>query len=124
MTTPESSSESVEFVAAMERATRWISDYFDCPEKYPVLSPVKPGTIRGSLPQTPPLKGRTIDSILDDFENKILPGITHWNHPAFFAYFSITGSWPGIMGELIAAALNVNGMLWRTSPALTELETL
>jgi len=124
MTNQTPGTESAEFVAAIERATRWISDYFESPEKYPVLSPVKPGFLRGSLPQTPPSTGRSIDSILDDFENKIVPGITHWNHPAFFAYFSITGSWPGIVGELLAAALNVNGMLWRTSPALTELETL
>ena len=67
-------------------------------------------------------RGESIECILNDFERVILPGITHWNHPAFFAYFGITGSGPGILGELLASALNVNAMLWRTSPAATELE--
>lgn len=112
------------FHAAVERACRWIGEYFEHPGDYPVLSPVAPGQVRGAFPGEPPLDGRPFDAILDDFEEKIVPGITHWNHPSFFAYFSITGSYPGILGEMLAAALNVNGMLWRTSPALTELESL
>jgi aromatic-L-amino-acid decarboxylase len=121
--TPEGS-EAAEFAAAVERAVRWIADYFDNPDRYPVQSRARPGDIRAALPADPPVDGRSIGALLDDFEAKILPGITHWNHPGFFAYFSITGSWPGIVGELLSAALNVNGMLWRTSPALTELEML
>ena len=79
---------------------------------------------RGSRPtsKAAPSKAESIECILNDFERLILPGITHWNHPAFFAYFAITGSGPGILGELLASALNVNAMLWQTSPAATELE--
>jgi aromatic-L-amino-acid decarboxylase len=117
-------SERAEFQRAVERAARWIGDYFDHPERFPVLSPVAPGDIRRQFPSSPPDAGRSLGEILDDFENKIVPGVTHWNHPSFFAYFSISGSYPGIVGELLSAALNVNGMLWRTSPALTELEML
>ena len=74
------------------------------------------------LPEHPPAEGEPLDAIMADVDRLILPGITHWNHPSFFAYFGITGSGPGIVGELICAALNVNAMLWRTSPAATELE--
>jgi aromatic-L-amino-acid decarboxylase len=116
--------ETKEFQEAVQHVARWIGEYFEHPERYPVMSPVKPGEIRASLPPDPPLSGRSLAEILEDVETKIVPGVTHWNHPAFFAYFAITGSYPGIVGELLSAALNVNGMLWRTSPALTELETL
>jgi len=116
--------ETREFQRAVERAARWIGEFFQHPERYPVLSRVSPGDVRGRFPSSPPREGRPLADILDDFEKKIVPGVTHWNHPSFFAYFSITGSYPGILGELLSAALNVNGMLWRTSPALTELETL
>jgi aromatic-L-amino-acid decarboxylase len=116
--------EAAEFQRAVERAARWIGEFCEHPERYPVLSRVSPGEIRGQFPTSPPERGRPLDDILDDFESKIVPGVTHWNHPSFFAYFSITGSYPGILGELLSAALNVNGMLWRTSPALTELEML
>lgn len=111
-----------EFRRAVERATGWITDYFANPQDYPVLSRVLPGEITGSFPKSPPRSGRSFNQILDDFENTIVPGITHWNHPSFFAYFAITGSLPGILGEYLSAALNVNGMLWKTSPAVTELE--
>lgn len=124
MNRDEFQEESAEFVAAVDRVARWMVDYFDRPGEYPVLSRVSPGEIRASLPPDPPPQGRALNDILDDFDSKIVPGITHWNHPSFFAYFSISGSYPGILGELLSAALNVNGMLWRTSPALTELETL
>ena len=116
--------ETAEFRRAVDRAARWIGEYFEHPERFPVLSRVAPGEIRSRFPATPPSVGRSLDDILDDFEEHIVPGVTHWNHPSFFAYFSITGSCPGILGEFLAAALNVNGMLWRTSPALTELEAL
>src|SRR5205814_641671 len=88
----------------------------------PVQSQVKPGAIRGSLPAVPPDEGERLEVIFEDFERLILPGVTHWNHPRFFAYCGITGSTPGILAELLIAALNVNGMLWRTSPSVTEVE--
>jgi len=78
--------------------------------------------VRAQLPVEPPLEGESLDAILDDYEAVIAPANTHWNHPGFFAYFAISGSGPGIVGEALAAALNVNAMLWRTSPAATELE--
>jgi aromatic-L-amino-acid decarboxylase len=100
----------------------WITDYLAHPEEYPVLSQVEPGDIKTKLPATPPQQPERMTEILADFEKIILPGITHWNHPNFFAYFCTTGSAPGILGEMLMTALNVNGMLWRTSPAATELE--
>jgi len=100
----------------------WIADYLDHPERYPVLSPVKPGEVKAQLPSGPPTAPEGFAEILRDFDDIIMPGITHWNNPAFFAYFGITGSMPGILGELLTAGLNVNGMLWRTSPSATELE--
>jgi len=100
----------------------WIADYLKNTEKYPVYPNIKPGDIKKQLPGSPPLLPEKMDKILDDFNRIILPGMTHWNHPSFHAYFSITGSAPGILGEMLSAALNVNGMLWRTSPSATELE--
>jgi aromatic-L-amino-acid decarboxylase len=100
----------------------WIAGFLEAPERYPVLARVKPGDVRGALPTTAPDDPESFDRILADFDRIIVPGITHWNHPGFFAYFAISGSAPGILGELLSAALNVNAMLWRTSPAATELE--
>ncbi len=100
----------------------WIATYLEDMRPYPVLSRVAPGEIKAALPATPPVLPERMEAILADFDRIILPGITHWNHPGFMAYFAITGSGPGILGELLAAALNVNAMLWRTSPAATELE--
>ena len=111
-----------EFRRAGHRIVDWIADYRAHPECYPVLSRCRPGEVRAQLPRAAPSEAKSIECILNDFERLILPGITHWNHPAFFAYFAITGSGPGILGELLASALNVNAMLWRTSPAATELE--
>jgi aromatic-L-amino-acid/L-tryptophan decarboxylase len=104
------------------RLVDWIAAYFEHPERYPVLSRVKPGEIRAALPDHAPEQGESFDAILADFERVIVPGITHWNHPGFFAYFAITGSAPGVLGEFLSAALNAQGMLWRTSPSVTELE--
>src|SRR5215510_12261044 len=117
---PDMSSE--EFREWGHKLVDWIADYLAHPERYPVLSQVEPGSIRRQLPQSPPEKPEAMGDILRDLEKIIVPGITHWNHPAFFAYFAVTGSGPGILGELLSAAFNVNGMLWRTSPAFTELE--
>ena len=104
------------------RIADWIADYFAAPDRYPVLSRVRPGEIRAALPSSAPEHGESFDAILSDFERVIIPGITHWNHPGFFAYFAISGSAPGVLAEFLAAALNVQAMLWRTSPAATELE--
>ncbi len=113
-----------EFKRAASRAIDWIASYLTHPEEYPVLARVKPGEVKTALPASAPRAGEPLDDVLDDFEKVVVPGITHWNHPCFFAYFGITGSAPGILGELLSAALNVNGMLWQTSPAATELEEL
>jgi aromatic-L-amino-acid decarboxylase len=107
---------------AFHEASEWVASYLERVGNLPVLSQVTPGEILKTLPQSPPQQGETLETILKDIDRLILPGITHWNHPSFFAYFGITGSGPGIVGELIASALNVNAMLWRTSPAATELE--
>lgn len=99
----------------------WIAAYLSTDE-YPVLSRVHPGTVRDSLPSGPPESGTPFDEIFKDFETLLLPGITHWNHPGFLGYFAMSGSAPGILAEFLTAALNVQAMLWRTSPAATELE--
>lgn len=100
----------------------WIAEYLTHPERYPVLAQVQPGEIRKALPDHAPEIPESVEAMLADLDRVIVPGVTHWNHPAFFAYFSITGSGPGILGELLSAAFNVNAMLWKTSPAATELE--
>jgi aromatic-L-amino-acid/L-tryptophan decarboxylase len=99
-----------------------IADYLSHPERYPVLAQVEPGELRAKLPSSPPERGEPMGEIIEDVDRLILPALTHWNHPGFYAYFSNSASAPGIFGELLAAAFNVNGMLWRTSPASTELE--
>ena len=100
----------------------WIASYLNQDDRYPVLSRSRPGEIRAQLPESPPDTGTPFDAIFADFERILLPGITHWNHPGFFAYFAISGSAPGVLAELLSGALNVQAMLWRTSPAATELE--
>jgi aromatic-L-amino-acid/L-tryptophan decarboxylase len=101
----------------------WIADYYQRIESFPVLSRVQPGDIRRSLPEQAPIHGEPFDTILKDVESLILPGITHWQSPNFFAYFPANGSGPGILGDLLSSGLGVQGMLWSTSPACTELET-
>jgi aromatic-L-amino-acid decarboxylase len=101
----------------------WIADYFSRIESFPVLSQVKPGAIRGSLPPSAPAKGESFDAVLADVEKLILPGITHWQSPNFFAYFPCNASGPAILGDLLSSGFGVQGMLWATSPACTELET-
>jgi aromatic-L-amino-acid decarboxylase len=101
----------------------WIADYLADPEHWPVLPDVLPGDIANRLPASPPRSGESMDDILADFRNIIVPGTTHWNHPDFLAYFANTGTAEGILGEALTAALNVNAMLWKSGPAQTELET-
>src|SRR5688572_29566574 len=98
----------------------WIADYLANAGDYPVLAQVQPGEVAARLPASPPAAGEAVEDILRDFREVIVPGMTHWNHPDFFAYFAITASGPGILGEMLTAALNNNAMLWRTGPAPTE----
>jgi aromatic-L-amino-acid/L-tryptophan decarboxylase len=101
----------------------WVADYWQRVETLPVLSRAKPGEVRAALPVAPPERGEPFDAVLSDLERVILPGITHWQSPSFFAYFPCNGSGPAVLGELLSAGLGVQGMLWATSPACTELET-
>ena len=101
----------------------WIADYFQRVESLPVLSRVKPGDIRACLPANPPHRGESFEAILQDVDKILLPGLTHWQSPNFFAFFPANTSAPSILGELLSAGLGVQGMLWATSPACTELET-
>jgi aromatic-L-amino-acid decarboxylase len=101
----------------------WIADYYERIESFPVLSQVSPGEIRASLPEHPPEQPEPFEAVLRDLDDKLMPGITHWQHPAFFAYFPANASGPAILGDLLASGLGVQGMLWATSPAATELET-
>lgn len=110
-----------EFRRWARAAVEWVATYLDRVAEYPVIPGVRPGEVRSRLPGAVPEGGERFGRILDDFERVILPGITHWNHPRFLGYFAVTGSAPGILGELLAAGLNVNAMVWRTSPAATEL---
>ena len=100
----------------------WIAEYFTTIEKYPVVPNIKTGDIKNKLPQNPPSLPESFEKIFSDVDKKIIPGVTHWNHPNFMAYFNSTSSGPGILAELLSAALNTNGMLWKTSPSTTELE--
>lgn len=111
-----------EFRAQARAAVDWVADYLRDVGQLPVLAQVRPGDTRSRLPPVAPEAGEAFDGILEDFRSLILPGITHWNHPAFFAYFANTGSGPGIIAELLASALNSNAMVWQSSPAGTELE--
>lgn len=101
----------------------WIADYYEKIESFPVLARVRPGQIRASLPRRPPEKGEPFEKLLEDVTTLILPGITHWQSPNFFAFFPANTSGPSILAEMLSAGLGVQGMLWTTSPACTELET-
>jgi aromatic-L-amino-acid decarboxylase len=103
-------------------AADWVDDYRRRVGELPVAARVEPGEIRARLPESPPEQGEPFEAMLRDLDEVILPGITHWNHPRFFAWFANTGSDPGILAELLIAALNVNNMTWLSSPAATELE--
>lgn len=100
----------------------WIADFLANREQHPVLSALTPGELRAQLPQAPPQSGESMHNILADVDRLIMPAMTHWNHPDFFAYFAISTSGPGIFGDMLSAAFNVNAMLWKSCPASTELE--
>jgi aromatic-L-amino-acid/L-tryptophan decarboxylase len=111
-----------EFRSALHRVADLVADYLEGVGDRPVLPQVRPGEVARVLPAAPPEEPEPVETLLDDYLRLIEPNLTHWNHPGFLAYFATTGSGPGILGETLAAALNVNAMLWRTSPAATELE--
>ncbi|MGF6882456.1 aromatic-L-amino-acid decarboxylase [Nocardia sp. GAS34] len=100
----------------------WIADYWERVESLPVRSRVQPGEVRGQLPSTPPQVGEPFDAVLADLDTIVVPGLTHWQHPGFFAYFPTSTSGPAVLAELLTSGLGVQGMLWQTSPACTELE--
>jgi aromatic-L-amino-acid decarboxylase len=112
----------VTFHDDLRSAADWLEDYLARLPELPVASQVAPGQIRARLPESPPEQGEPFSAVLADLDDVILPGLTHWNHPRFFAWFAITGSEPGILAELLIAGLNVNAMSWLSSPAATELE--
>lgn len=100
----------------------WIADYFDNIDDLPVLAAIEPGDLKAQLPTVPPEQGEPMEQIVADLDRLIVPALTHWSHPSFFAYFATSTSGPGILGELLTAAFDNKAMLWRTSPASTELE--
>ena len=100
-------------------ALEWAACYLEHVGELPVLSRVRPGEIRSRLPSSPPEQGEPFSAVLRDLDEVLLPGLTHWQHPRYFAYFAVTASEPGILAELLAAALNPVAILWRTSPAST-----
>jgi aromatic-L-amino-acid decarboxylase len=102
----------------------WIADYLEGVERFPVASATEPGWVRDQLPAHPPTEAEPFDAVLADLDRIVVPGLTHWQHPSFFAYFPANTSYPSILGDLAAAGLGVNGMSWATSPACTEVETL
>jgi aromatic-L-amino-acid decarboxylase len=122
-TQPESWAQYVEdFRRAGHDTVDWIVDYLSTMGDLPVLAQTKPGQLHDSLPASAPDRGESFAGILADFDKLVVPAVTQWNHPRFFAYFACTGSTPAILGEMLAAALNTNGLHWKTSPALAELE--
>ena len=113
--------DPAEFRRQAHALVDWMSTYLEQVEHYPVLSRVAPGDVRRALPRQAPERGEPFDAIFADVERVLVPALTHWNHPGFFAYFASSASPPGILGEMLAAALNQQAMLWKTSPASTEL---
>ncbi len=112
-----------EFRAHGKALIDWIADYYEQIERYPVLSRAAPGEVRAGLPADPPQTGEPFEAMMADVERVIMPGITHWQSPSFFAYFPANASFPSILGELLSAGLGAQGMIWQTGPAVTELET-
>jgi aromatic-L-amino-acid decarboxylase len=113
-----------EFRRYGKQVVDWVADYLERIESFPVLSQVEPGDVRRALPVSAPERGEDFGAILADLDRVVLPGITHWQHPSFFAYYPSNASGPAILGDLLSSGLGVQGMLWATSPACTELETV
>ncbi|EID55068.1 aminotransferase class V-fold PLP-dependent enzyme [Saccharomonospora xinjiangensis] len=113
-----------QFRAHGRKVVDWIADYLASVEEHPVRAQVSPGEVRAALPAHPPEHGEPFDAVLADLDRVVLPGITHWQHPSFFAYFPANASGPAMLGDLLSSGLGVQGMLWATSPACTELETV
>jgi len=111
-----------DFRQAGHETVEWVAKYLEGVREMPVLAETKPGELMDALPKAAPEQGEPFDAILRDFDKLVMPAITHWNHPRFFAYFACTGSTPAVLGEMLAAALNTNGLHWKTSPAVAELE--
>jgi len=121
--TPEQWQEYVaDFRRAGHETVDWVANYFNSVAEMPVLARTKPGELFDALPVSAPGQGETYDAMLRDFDKLVMPAVTQWNHPRFFAYFACTGSAPAVLGEMLAAALNTNGLHWKTSPAVAELE--
>ncbi|HJU48291.1 MAG TPA: pyridoxal-dependent decarboxylase, partial [Gaiellaceae bacterium] len=110
------------FVEDSHAVAQWLESYRERLDTAPVLSRVAPGDIRDALPRHAPEEPEALSSVLADLDRILFPGLTHWQSPRFFAYFSTTGSEPGVLGEMLTAGLNNVGILWRASPALQELE--
>jgi aromatic-L-amino-acid decarboxylase len=113
-----------DFRRAGHEIVEWIADYLDNPRDFPVLPDMQPGDLARRLPRSAPESGEPMDAILADFHNLVVPAVTHWNHPRFMAYFPSSASPPGVLGEMLAAALNTNAIVWKSSPASTELEAV
>jgi aromatic-L-amino-acid decarboxylase len=111
-----------EFREALARVSEWVARYREELSSFPVASRVQPGDVRAQLPASPPAVGEPLERILEDLDEIIVPGLTHWSHPGFLAYFASSASGPGVLAELLIAGIGVNAMMWRTSPAATELE--
>ncbi|HAX06275.1 MAG TPA: aspartate aminotransferase family protein, partial [Acidimicrobiaceae bacterium] len=101
----------------------WIADYWERVEELPVTSQIAPGTIRDQLPAKAPEFGEPFQNLIEDLDSIVMPGITHWQHPSWFAFFPANASPPSVLAELVSAGLGVQGMLWSTSPAATEIES-
>src|SRR5215203_816429 len=100
----------------------WIADYFQNIDELPVLAAIQPGDLKAELPSVPPTHGEPMESILEDLDRLVVPALTHWSHPGFFAYFATSTSAPGIFGEMLSAAFDAKALLWRAAPAAQELE--
>ena len=111
-----------DFRRAGHEAVDWIARYLNHTRDYPVVPDVQPGALTDALPKSAPEQGESFQALLADFDRVVMPAVTHWNHPRFFAYFACTGSTPAILGEMLSAALNTNGLHWKTSPVVAELE--
>jgi aromatic-L-amino-acid decarboxylase len=111
-----------DFAKSAHQTVDWIAGFLRETRRYPVLPSLNPGELIDALPAHAPLDGEPFSRILRDFEQQVLPAVTHWNHPGFFAYFATTGSTPAILADMLSAALNTNGLHWKTSPAVAELE--